>query len=108
MINFYTKIYFHHSKKELGGGTVLDIGVYAIQVCQFVFQEAPKSITATGTLNDDGVDLEMSAQFNYGNGKVARIQTTALDQLGNTAKITGTKGAITVRECEGLSEENFK
>lgn len=83
-------------KKNLGGGTVLDLGIYVIQCCQWVFQQAPKSITATGTLNKDGVDLEMSAELNYGDNKVGNVSTSSIKTLNNTAKIVGTNGEITV------------
>lgn len=80
----------------MGGGTVLDIGVYVIQCCQWVFQQAPKSITATGTLNDEGVDVEVSAEIRYGDNQVGNLKTSGLRKLSNTAKIVGTKGQITV------------
>lgn len=80
----------------MGGGTVLDLGVYAIQFCQWIFQKVPESITATGTLNDEGVDDEVSAEINYGDNKVGKIKTSALNSLSNTAIINGTKGQITV------------
>lgn len=91
--------FFIYSKKELGGGTILDLGVYVIQCCQWVFRKEPKSITASGTLNEDGVDVEMSAEFNYGDNKVGKIKTSGLETLDNTAKIIGTKGQITVNYC---------
>lgn len=81
---------------DLGGGIVLDIGVYTIQLCQWVLQAEPKSIKATGLLNDDGVDIEMSAELNYGENKVAKIQMSALKTLNKPAKIIGTKGSISV------------
>lgn len=84
------------SKKNLGGGTVLDLGIYVIQCCQWVFQQAPKSITATGKLNKEGVDLEMSAELNYGDNKVGNVSTSSIKTLNNTAKIVGTKGEITI------------
>lgn len=80
----------------MGGGSLLDLGIYAIIYCQFVFQQEPKSITATGTLNADGVDLEMSGELNYGNKKVGKIKSSVVKTLNNTAKIIGTKGQITV------------
>lgn len=88
---------FCHRKKELGGGTILDLGVYAIQLCQWVFQQAPKSITATGTLNEAGVDLTMEGEIRYGANEVGYIKTSAMKTLKNSAKIVGTKGEITVR-----------
>lgn len=75
---------------------MLDLGVYVIQACQWVFQQVPKSIKATGTLNDEGVDLEMSAEITYGDNKVAALKTSAVKTLNNTLKIVGTKGQITV------------
>lgn len=85
-------------KKELGGGTVLDLGVYVIQLSQWVFQQAPKSIKATGTRNANGVDADMQAEIRYGADEVAHISTSALKKLSNTAIIRGTKGEITVSD----------
>lgn len=85
-----------NSKKDLGGGTILDLGIYTIQFCQWVFQQAPKSIKATGKLNEDGVDIEMTAEINYGDNQVGKIKTSALNDLKNTATVIGTKGKITV------------
>lgn len=76
----------------------MDLGVYTIQIAQWVFEKCPKSIKANGTLNAEGCDLEMNAELSYGNGQVANIQTSALKQLANVAIITGTKGEI--RVCE--------
>lgn len=81
---------------EMGGGTIIDMGLYTIQLCQWVFQEEPVSIEATGVVNDDGVDLEVSAKLMYSGSKVGRIETSALVTTSCTAKILGTKGEITV------------
>lgn len=75
---------------------MLDLGVYVIQLSQWVFQQAPKSIKATGTLNENGVDSSMQAEVTYGADEVAHISTSALKKLPNTATIRGTKGEITV------------
>lgn len=81
----------------MGGGTVINMGIYPIQLCQWVFRQAPKSITATGKLNDDGVDVEMTATIVYGDNKVGQIRSSVLEELGNVAKIIGTRGTITVK-----------
>lgn len=83
-------------KKSLGGGSVLELGVYPIQFCQFIFREEPKSIKATGILNDDGIDLEMKAELNYGGNKIGKISSSGLVDPNNTATIIGTKGTMTV------------
>lgn len=86
----------------MGGGTVLDLGVYSIQVCQWIFRQEPQSIKATGKLNEDGVDSEMSAELTYGVNKVGRIKTSGLKTQNNTAKIVGRLGTITVNESIGF------
>lgn len=87
----------------MGGGTVLDLGVYVIQCCQWVFQQAPKSITATGKINEEGVDLEMTAEINYGDNRVGKVKTSAMEALSKKAKIVGTKGQITVKKIAEAS-----
>lgn len=91
-----TVLIYNFRKKELGGGTVLDLGVYVIQLSQWVFQQTPKSIKATGKLNDNGVDAAMQAEIKYGDDAVAHISTSAQEKLSNTAVIRGTKGEISV------------
>lgn len=83
-------------KNSLGGGSLLDLGIYTIQFCQLVFQKEPISIKATGLLNDDGIDMDVEAELNYGNNKVGKIKTSFLEHLTNSAKIIGTKGTMTV------------
>lgn len=83
-------------KKELGGGTILDLGVYAIQFAQFVFRDEPTSIQAKGKVNENGVDVETEVEMKYKNGGVARFKTSALEELSNKANIRGTKNFMTV------------
>lgn len=80
----------------MGGGSLLDLGIYTIIYCQFVFREEPLAIKATGTLNDDGVDMEMLGEIVYGANTVGKIKSSVTTTLSNTAKIIGTKGQITV------------
>ncbi|XP_055917937.1 trans-1,2-dihydrobenzene-1,2-diol dehydrogenase-like [Eupeodes corollae] len=83
-------------KKELGGGTLLDLGIYTIQLCQWAFQEPPLTIKATGELNADGVDLSIDGELHYSGSRVAKIQTSAKKLLENKAIIKGSKGQITL------------
>ena len=41
---------------KLGGGALLDIGVYPLQFITMVFGEEPESINTTGWLTSTGVD----------------------------------------------------
>ncbi|XP_040169262.1 trans-1,2-dihydrobenzene-1,2-diol dehydrogenase-like [Anopheles arabiensis] len=84
--------------KSLGGGTVLDLGVYTIQVAMWAFQAEPVKIEAAGQLNDEGVDVGITAKLHFPQGGVANIRTSAIDKLPNTAVIIGTKGSITLHD----------
>lgn len=85
------------STKELGGGTILDLGVYTIQFASLVFNgERPESIAASGHKNEDGVDMSMSATLSYKNGRTATIATNGAVALPNEAIVCGTKGMIKV------------
>lgn len=95
-------------KKDLGGGTILDLGVYAIQFAQFVFGEEPVSVTAKGKVNENGVDVETEVELTYKSGGIARFKTSALKELNNKAHIRGSKNFMTVslpflRHCKNSS-----
>ncbi|KAF2899961.1 hypothetical protein ILUMI_06228 [Ignelater luminosus] len=85
------------ASKELGGGTLLDLGIYTLQFAQFIFGGAePDHVHATGSLNENGVDECVCAILSYPNGKLACISTEARVELSNEGVIYGTKGMITV------------
>lgn len=77
----------------------MEFAGYCIQVCQWTFGGEPKSITATATLNDEGVDVDTSIELNYGNNKIGKIRINLVHFEGMTAKIVGTKGQIEVNQC---------
>ena len=43
-------------KKGLGGGAVMDLGIYAIQLALLVLGEEPERVIATGYLNEYGME----------------------------------------------------
>lgn len=82
----------------MGGGTILDLGVYTLQFQQFVFgTKKPLQVYSIGELNEQGSDLAVNAVIKYENGQFACIQTSAHVQLQNEAVIVGTKGIIRVK-----------
>ena len=59
--------------KDLGGGSVLDLGVYCVYFLQMIFQgQRPTSVKASGHLNKDQVDHSVSAVLTYP-GRIARF-----------------------------------
>ncbi|XP_070761072.1 trans-1,2-dihydrobenzene-1,2-diol dehydrogenase-like [Enoplosus armatus] len=84
-------------KKELGGGALLDIGVYCLQFVLMVFNgERPESIQATGVLLESGVDESVVVVMKFSRNRMAFCAFSIAAQLPNDAVISGTKGSIKV------------
>jgi predicted dehydrogenase len=79
----------------LGGGALLDLGIYPVSFAFDVFG-TPTSITAVAAMTATGVDRQDAIVFGYEDGQQAVLHT-ALDTLGvNTAVILGTEGRIEI------------
>lgn len=83
------------NKKVLGGGVALDIGIYCVQLAQFVFQERPIMVNTAGHLNADGVDETVCGSFLYSGNRSASFQFTSRIKSTNEAHVYGTKGTLT-------------
>ncbi|HLK43390.1 MAG TPA: Gfo/Idh/MocA family oxidoreductase, partial [Thermoleophilia bacterium] len=80
---------------ELGGGALLDLGVYPVSFASMLLGE-PDRIEALALPAVTGVDAQTSLLLGHPGGAHALI-TTALDaESANAASITGTKGRIDV------------
>lgn len=85
------------SCKELGGGVILDMGVYAIDIISQVFEnEEPVEVKAVGHLNEEGVDVDCSAVLSFSGNRTVTLTTHSLLQLPREAHICGTDGVIRV------------
>ena len=79
----------------LGGGSVLDLGIYCLHFARFVLG-GHDTVTATGTLNAQGVDVDATYTLGYCNGATAVLRSSLKEATPSTAKIVGEKGTITV------------
>lgn len=80
---------------KLGGGALLDLGVYPISLANLVLG-VPKKIVATGNLTNKLVDSQTHAIFEYSNGATAIISACFNSQTPCRAYISGTKGRIEI------------
>lgn len=79
--------------REFGGGSILDLGVYCLQLAIFLFgPEYPTDIVATGELNEDGCDRNMACILKYEGGRTAVLSSNTRIRLPNEAYIIGTRG----------------
>jgi predicted dehydrogenase len=81
--------------RELGGGALLDLGVYPITFAH-MFLGVPDRIAALATLNADGVDENTGVVFGYRSGAVATLHCGILGTGPVSASIVGTAGRVVI------------
>ena len=81
--------------KELGGGALLDLGVYVVSLSQMVLG-TPKNILAKSIFTKEGIDAKTSMIFEYNNGEIANLSCTMYDSHPNRAVISGEEGWIEI------------
>jgi len=82
-------------KKSLGGGSLLDIGIYPIFAALSTLEE-PNSIQASATFFENGVDSSCSMVFNYKNDVKAILKSTFLQTTPTEAVFYCENGIIKI------------
>ena len=77
----------------LGGGTLMDIGIYNVFMAMSVLGK-PDAIEASMTPASTGVDEQCAILFKYKNGAMAQLFSTFSSNLATEANISGTEGRI--------------
>jgi dihydrodiol dehydrogenase / D-xylose 1-dehydrogenase (NADP) len=102
---FHIQINFDPSHRvfnlALGGGSLLDLGIYPISFASMIFKSQPQEIASLAKTGDSGVDENFGAVFQYPHGAMA-IVSAALDGKHNQdTVISGTKGEIRIHYHPG-------
>ena len=79
----------------LGGGALLDLGVYVVSFAQMLLGD-PKRVVAAGSLFPSGVDAEATVLLDHGDGRTAALVTSLRQPLPGSARVLGTGGWIDV------------
>jgi predicted dehydrogenase len=78
---------------ELGGGALLDIGIYPQFLAQFLLGE-PEEIHAQARLSPQGVDLDTSVTCVHAGGRMSHNYSTVLGLTKTEALIIGSKASL--------------
>ncbi|WP_299062339.1 Gfo/Idh/MocA family oxidoreductase [uncultured Polaribacter sp.] len=81
-------------KKEVGGGSLLDIGIYPIFAALSTLGQ-PNSIEADATFFENGADATCSMIFNYDDAK-ATLKSTLLEETKTEAIFTFEKAVVRI------------
>lgn len=80
---------------ELGGGSVLDLGVYLVNLVSMVMgDKRPLKIHAIGSKDEEGVDETANFMLQYDGDCVAQLTCSSVVEMGNTLSVYGSKGFL--------------
>jgi predicted dehydrogenase len=85
----------------LGGGALLDLGIYPISFASMVFGRQPVSIQTTASLAETGVDQRFAAIFDYGDGCLAQVAAGFEQRMQSDIYILGSGGSVTIPLDQG-------
>jgi predicted dehydrogenase len=80
---------------ELGGGGLLDLGIYPIQLSTLVLGRV-EHVAAEGVLCETGVDEQVAAVLRHAGGRLGVVKAALRVGMTCTARISGTAGAIAI------------
>jgi predicted dehydrogenase len=84
-----------HFDLAQGGGALLDLGVYTVNLSQFVLGPV-ESVVARGHVGDTGVDEHVAAVLQHSDDRLGVVQAAIRTPLTCTARIACTAGVIDV------------
>lgn len=94
---------------KLGGGSLFDLGVYAINASRYIFQEEPRWVAARLAKNDDDrfreVDGSCSALLLFSDNKIAQFTSSLCAGDAAYFEVVGTKGKIRLENAYEYSED---
>ena len=80
----------------LGGGGLMDVGIYPISFASMVFGVQPSRITAMAEIGDTSIDEQAAMIFGYDSGALASLWTGIRTTTPQEATILGTEGRIRI------------
>lgn len=83
---------------ELGGGALLDVGIYCISFISMVMGTPPTTIQSLVNKGDTGVDEVFTALFGYEDGRMASLMAGLRLKSKHEVVILGTEGEIRITD----------
>jgi predicted dehydrogenase len=83
---------------ELGGGALLDMGVYAVTFAH-LFLGDPDQVEAVAVMSPTGIDLNLSISLGWDSGAVASLSSTMTAHSPRTASVATDRGRIDLGEA---------
>ncbi|MHB1452381.1 MAG: Gfo/Idh/MocA family protein [Saccharofermentanales bacterium] len=84
--------------RNLGGGGLLDLGIYPLSLACSIMGGTPDEIIGNAAIGATGVDEQGSILLKYAGGRIASLAYSMLEEYENLATVFGTKGRIMVEQ----------
>jgi predicted dehydrogenase len=82
----------------LGGGALLDLGIYPVSFASMIYGAQPETIVSTVHKTATGIDDHAVITFRYADDATAVVSTSSVVQMKNEARIFGTEGMMILND----------
>ncbi len=89
---------------DLGGGALLDLGVYPISFARMIYKQPPSKIKSSAYIGKTKVDEKSCYLFEYENGQTAMLSSSHRLIMPHDASIFGTNGYLEIPNIYHLSK----
>ncbi len=99
----------HRFDPVLGGGALLDVGIYTVAPLLAITGQEPEHIDASARTTDRGVDVSISARLRFPGGFAATIECSFEAPDRQTLELVGTRGDLRAGTAftPGLADDSF-
>lgn len=81
---------------HLGGGSLLDVGIYPITIASIAFKDAPTDVHGFAHIGEYGVDEQAAFVLGYSGGRLATLSSAVRTKTNWDAYIHGETGTIRI------------
>jgi predicted dehydrogenase len=85
--------------KELGGGALMDVGCYCVNVSRTVARREPVEVRAMANFRTPGVDQQMAGTLRFADGLLAHFDCALNMERSEAYQIHGTDGHLRVQKA---------
>jgi predicted dehydrogenase len=96
----------HRWRPELGGGVLLDLGIYCLAPLLVAAQRLPVEVVGSATVGPTGVDTSYSGWLDFGSGFRASIECSYEAPDQQLIQVTGTEASVLVHRAFTPGEDD--
>lgn len=81
-------------KTEMGGGALLDVGCYSVNVARWYMGAEPTELQAQAVYHSSGVEVHLVASLRFPENGLATMEASFISTMQQTYSVLGSEGAI--------------